>query len=1042
VDAVLPVAAIPGAVLRFIGTEPRVPVGEDESTDDGNHQRLMQKVFALIRTRTGREFNRYKRPTVLRRIARRMQLRQVEELEEYLELLGADPTEVEALADDLLITVTSFFRDPEVFRALADEVVPGLFQGKGPGDSVRVWSVGCASGEEAYSLAILLLEEAARHEAPPRIQVFATDLHQPSLAGGRHALYAGEIEADVSPERLQQFFQADNGGYRLRKQVRELVVFSKHDLLADPPFSKLDLIACRNVLIYLQEDVQRDVLALFHYSLTAGGVLVLGTSESVGTSKLFTAVDKKHRLFRHRAVTAAEARIPVFPLTRPRHRTAVETQPPPRGIAPGALHERMVERYAPPSLLVGPDDTVLHLSEHAGRYLTLPGGEPTVNVFEIVRKELRTELRAALRTARQQGGPGVASRPVSLPLDGDSGTVVLHVRPAPAFEAEGYALIIFDERAAAESSGEPGRGTEGGEGMGDGGRVGALEADLAAAERRLQTTIEEYDATQEEARATNEELESSNEELHATMEELETSGEELQSINEELQALNQENRHRMEELAQLSGDLQNLLVATDIAILFLDRQLRIVRFTPQLAELFNVRPADQGRPIADLTHRLGYGDFMADARTVLDRLTAVEREVQDETGRWYLTRVLPYRTPDDRIEGVVVNFIDISDRKRMEEELRNAKTFAEDIVETIDEPLLVLGPDLRVRAANPAFYEHFKVEPDHTIDRRVYELGNSQWDIPQLRLLLEEVLPEGRVVDDFEMEHEFEEIGHRVMLVNARQIDHVQLVLLGIRDITQRKLGELELRAAKEAAELANAVKSQFLSTMSHEIRTPLSAVIGFAELLDIAALNTAGTEQKEHLARIKKSAWHLVGMLDDILAFSRSEARQEQVSMTEADLAEVVRDAVATLDAPMIAPDIELHLHGVEVTVRVTTDPDRVRQIIANLVGNAVKYADGPVDVALDGSQEWVECHVRDRGPGIPPDQLERIFEPFVRLDSSTNRAGGGTGLGLAISRRYARLLGGDVTVASVVGEGTSFTLRLPRLPRDPSERAPETTG
>jgi two-component system, chemotaxis family, CheB/CheR fusion protein len=1042
VDAVLPVAAIPGAILRFIGTEPRVPAGEDESTDDGNHQRLMQKVFALIQTRTGREFSRYKRPTVLRRVARRMQLRHVEELEEYLDLLGTDPTEVEALADDLLITVTSFFRDPEVFEALAGEVVPRLFKGKGPADSVRVWSVGCATGEEAYSLAILLLEEAARHAAPPRIQVFATDLHQPSLAGARNALYAGEIEADVSPERLQQFFQADNGGYRVRKQVRELVVFSKHDLLADPPFSKLDLIACRNVLIYLQEDVQRDVLALFHYSLTAEGLLVLGTSEAVDTSKLFTAMDKKHRIYRHRAVTAAEARIPVFPLTRTRHPATVETQHPQPGIAPGALHERMAERYAPPSVLVGPDDTVLHLSEHAGRYLTLPGGEPTVNVFEIVRQELRTELRAALRTARQQGGPGVESKPVSMPLDGDSGIVVLHVRPAPAFEAEGYVLIIFDERAAAESSGEPGPGAEGGEGMGDGGRVGALEAELAAAERLLQATIEEYEATQEEVRASNEELESSNEELHATMEELETSGEELQSINEELQALNQENRHRVEELAQLSGDLQNLLVATDIAILFLDRELRIVRFTPKLAELFNVRPADQGRPISDLTHRLGYSDFMDDARTVLDRLTAVEREVQDETGRWYLTRVLPYRTPDDRIEGVVVNFIDISDRKRMEEDLRNAKNFAESIIETIHEPLLVLTADLHVLSANPAFYEHFKVEPDHTINRRVYELGNKQWDIPQLRQLLEDVLPKSRVVNEFKVEHEFEGIGRRVILVNARQIDHVDFVLVSIHDITERELSELELRAAKEAAERANTIKGQFLTTMSHEIRTPLNAVIGFTELVEMAAVNPTSTKQKEQLARIKKSAWHLVGMLDDILAFSRSEAGQEQVTLTEADLAEVVRDAVATLDAPMIAPDLELHMHGAEETVLATTDPGRVRQIVTNLVGNAVKYADGPVGVELDGSQEWVEFRVRDRGPGIPPDQLERIFEPFVRLDSSTSRSRGGTGLGLAISRRYARLLGGDVTVESVMGEGSSFTLRLPRYPRDPSERARETTG
>ncbi|HEX9737366.1 MAG TPA: chemotaxis protein CheB, partial [Thermoanaerobaculia bacterium] len=771
VDAVLPVAEIPEAVLRFIGTKPRVPIREGESTGDGSHRRLIQKVFALIRARTGRDFSRYKRPTVLRRVARRMQLRQVEELDAYLELLGTDPGEVEALADDLLITVTSFFRDPEVFEALAEQVVPRLFKGKGPQDSIRVWSVGCATGEEAHSLAILLLEEATRHSAPPRIQVFATDLHQPSLARARDAFYAGEIEADVSPERLEQFFQAENGGYRVGKQVRELVLFSQHDLLGDPPFSKLDLVACRNLLIYLQPEVQRDVLALFHYSLTAEGILVLGTSEAVDTAKLFRARDKKQRIYRRRAVTAAEARLPVFPLTRTRHPAIDEREHPERVIAPGALHERMVERYAPPSLLVGPDDTVIHLSERAGRYLVHPGGEPAVNVFKIVREELRTELRAALRAARQEGGPGVESKPVPMPLDGDTRPVVLHVRTAPAVEADGCALIIFDERAAPESPEETGPGAGAGERTADGARV-ELEAELAVAGRRLQTTIEDYEATQEEFKALNEELESSNEELRATMEELETSKEELQSINEELQALNQENRHRVEELAQLSGDLQNLLVAADIAILFLDRQLRIVRFTPKLAELFNVRPTDQGRPISDLTHRLGYVDFMDDARTVLKRLTAVEREVQDESGRWYLTRVLPYRTPDNRIEGVVVNFIDISDRKRMEEELWNAKIFAESIVETIQEPLLVLGPDLRVLSANPAFYEHFKVDPEDTISRRVYELGNSQWDIPQLRRLLEEVLPESKVVTEFEAEHEFEEIGRRVMLINARQIEH------------------------------------------------------------------------------------------------------------------------------------------------------------------------------------------------------------------------------------------------------------------------------
>jgi two-component system CheB/CheR fusion protein len=1029
VDAVLPVAKIPGAVLRYIRTEPRVPIGEEQS-GEGSHRTLIEKTFTIIRERTGRDFSRYKRPTVLRRVARRMQLRQVEELAAYLNLLRTDAVEVEALADDILITVTSFFRDPDVFEALAEKIVAGLFASKGPGDSVRVWSVGCATGEEAFSLAILLLEEASRYSDPPRIQVFATDLHQQSLIRAREAVYPKDIEDDVTPARLQKFFQPENGGYRLRKHVREVVLFSQHDLLGDPPFSKLDLVACRNVLIYLGPEVQRDVLGLFHFSLAYDGILLLGTSEAVDTSKLFRAEDKTHRIYRRRT-SPAGTRIPVFPLTRPRHPAVVHTDDRQRSVAAGVLHERMVERYAPPSLLVSPDDTVLHLSEHAGRYLAHPGGEPTANVFKVLREELRTELRAALRAARQEGARGVGSKPVPLTLDGETKNVVLHVRPAPGFEPEGCALIVFDERAVPKTAKKRAQGA-----AEDGGRVDELETEVAVAGRLLQSTIEDYEATQEELMASNEELESSNEELRATMEERETTKEELQSINEELQALNEENRHKVEELAQLSGDLQNLLIATDIAILFLDREFRIVRFTPRLSTLFNVRQADQGRPISDLTHRLGYGGFMDDARIVLERLSAVEREVQDESGRWYLTRVLPYRTPDNQIEGVVVNFIDIGDRKRMEEELRKAKHFSESIVETIQEPLLVLTPELRVLSANPAFYRHFKVEPEDTINRRLYELGNSQWDIPELRRLLEDVLPARESFSEFEIEHDFETIGHRVMLVNARQLDHVQLVLLGIRDVTERALGERELLTAKNVAERANAVKGLFLSTISHDLRTPLSSVIGLAELVESEASLPISPQQRDYLTRIKRNAWHLVEMVNEILTFSHSESGKERVDVTESDFAQIVRDVATTLDDAVIAPGPELHLHGLDEPVPITTDSGKARHIVTNLLGNAIKYGDGPVDVLLEVSPQWVEFRVRDKGPGIPSDQLERIFEPFVRLDSAASRNRVGAGLGLAIARHFTRLLGGDVTVESVVGEGSCFTLRLPRSPRDQSDR------
>ncbi|GLC25122.1 GAF domain-containing protein [Roseisolibacter agri] len=724
-DLVLPLAAIPDAILRFARTRPRVAVPADADDVDGEERQLLQKVFVQVRTRTGRDFTHYKRATLLRRIARRMQLRSVEELPAYVALLREQPDEVQALADDLLITVTSFFRDPEVFEALAAEVVPRLFDGKGPTDDVRVWSVGCATGEEAYSLAILLLEEAARRERTPRLQVFASDLHEHSLARAREGFYPGDIATDVGAERLERFFTRENGGYRIRKEVRELVVFAPHNLLSDPPFSRLDLVTCRNVLIYLQRGVQREIVELFHYALRPDGVVVLGGSETVEGTDLFQVVDKKRCVYRKRNVPASEPRLPVFPLTRlrrvgPRARGGAGQEPP---VAHGQLHARLVERYAPPSLLMSPDDNVVHLSEHAGRFLVHPGGEPTTNAYRLVREELRFELRSLVASARERG-TAQRSRPIVVPFDGARVPVVLHVRPARDPHEEGFALVIFDERepeAAAPAEGAPA----------DGARVRELEAELRLLRHRLQSTVEEYETGQEELRASNEEFQSANEELRSTLEELETSKEELQSTNEELQTVNQENRHRVEELRQLTDDLQNLLVATDIATLFLDRELRILRFTPQVGALFNVRPADRGRPLSDLTHRLGYPTLQADARRVLETLASIEHEVQDDAGRWYLARLLPYRSAAHRIDGVVLTFVDITAQKRAEEALRESEERqafllkVSDALRPLADPLAVIATASEMVGRYldagrcgygelPPPYDHFVVERDWT----------------------------------------------------------------------------------------------------------------------------------------------------------------------------------------------------------------------------------------------------------------------------------------------------------------------------------------
>jgi len=664
VDFVLPVAEIPTSIQRFDRVRPRVPLPADEDDVPQDERMLLHKIFAQLRVRTERDFSRYKRSTVLRRIARRMQLNYIEDLAHYVERLRERPEEARALADDLLITVTHFFRDPEVFERLEKVELPRLLDKRQPPETIRAWSVGCATGEEAYSLAMLLVEAASRNEAPPQIQVFASDLHSRSLEKAREGFYPGDIATDVNSERLKRFFQQENGGYRIRKEIRDLVVFAPHNLLADPPFSRLDLISCRNLLIYLEREVQQDVIELFHYALNPDGTLLLGSAESVDASDLFRVEDKRLCLFRKRNVPPREPRLPVFPLTRTRfgedgggHRTQLTTP-----IAYGNLHQRMVEKYAPPSILIGGDNKILHLSEHAGRYLVHPGGEPTQSAVKMVREELRVELQAALHQARERKET-LDSKPIPVRFNGHAIPVVLHVRPSLERDEEGFVLVIFEERDPSVTGEVAPAGPRETESQ----RVRHLEAELVTARQRLQVIIEEYETSKEEMKASNEEMQSTNEELRSTMEELETSKEELQSINEELQTVNQQNRHKVEELAQLSSDLQNLLIATEIATLFLDRDLRILRFTPKLGDLFNIRITDRGRPISDLTHRLGYADLITDAQSVLNRLVPVERELPDDAGRWYLTRVHPYRSNDDRIEGIVVTFIDITDRKDAEE---------------------------------------------------------------------------------------------------------------------------------------------------------------------------------------------------------------------------------------------------------------------------------------------------------------------------------------------------------------------------------------
>lgn len=666
VDDVLPAERLAARIAAYAAETVRLP--DASQTLPESDVEALVSVLVSLRLQTGHDFAHYKRATVLRRIGRRMHVHGAPTLAAYAEIVRERPDEAAALLQDLLISVTNFFRDHEAFRTLEAEVVPRLFDGKGPGDTVRVWSAGCATGEEAYGLAILLDEHAATLERPPEWQVFASDIDDDSLARAREGCYSEAIVADVSDERLARFFTAEAGHYVVRKELREQVLFASHSLIKDPPFSRVDLVVCRNLLIYLQREVQARAFEMFHFALRPGGYLFLGASESVDTAAgLFRPVNAAHRVFQRQPTTARTARalpsMPAGPAPARRPLPVPSSVPPRVGALAGDLHQNLLEAYAPPSAVVDERHDIVHLTETAGRFLHVPGGVPTANIVRSVVPELQLELRLALHRAFQQGRPTVGG-PVRARLAGEDALVLLIVRPVPREDGEdGLALVLFaeveDELAAVVRPDGPA-----------GPLVATLEAELNRSRERLQATAEEHETSMEELRASNEELQSMNEEYRSATEEIETSREEIQSVNEELETVNQELKARMDDLTRVHSDLEHLMASTEIGTLFVDRDLFVRRYTPPVAHLFDMTGSDRGRPLGHITHRLHEADLTADAAGVLASLVPVEREVRTHDGETYLVRIRPYRAVDDRIEGVVLTFVDITERTRAEAAMR------------------------------------------------------------------------------------------------------------------------------------------------------------------------------------------------------------------------------------------------------------------------------------------------------------------------------------------------------------------------------------
>jgi two-component system, chemotaxis family, CheB/CheR fusion protein len=673
VDLVLPLARIPEALAKYGGHRylkngadgAALPMGEGPA-----------KIIDLLSKRTSHDFALYKEGTLGRRIERRMAMAGIEDGKRYLDVLTKDPAELQRLANDLLINVTRFFRDPKAFELLAEKIVPDLVRAQPPDRPIRVWVAGCSTGEEAYSIAMLFLEAIAAAERNIKLQILASDVDEDAVAFAREGLYAASIEADVSPERLGRFFSREDQGYRVSRELRASIVFSVHDLVADAPFSRLDLVSCRNLLIYLRSEVQQKVLSLFHFALREGGILLLGSSETVGAAgDHFEPISKKQRIFRHIGRSRpGEVELPLGrgEAARALWQRLAPAQVPRVSVADLA-HRALLESYAPASVLANSKHQGLYYFGPTDRYLKMPAGVASLDLLASAREGLRPAIRAAFEKAGQ-GQYQSQDQPVAvagqMKRNGHTVAVTVH---ALVVKSDGEDLILLsflDAPAKAETAAvvEP---------PADGSRIARIEEELDVTRRELETAIHDRAIAEEELRAINEEAMSVNEEFQTTNEELETSKEELQSLNEELTALNGQLQETLDRHRTTANDLENILNSADVATLFLDEHLNIRFFTPALKPLFSVIASDIGRPLGDLAHHFADWNLLADARAVLANLVPVTREVQAENGTWYTRRVLPYRTKDNRIEGVVITFVDMTMRKQAEDALNAAKLQAE-----------------------------------------------------------------------------------------------------------------------------------------------------------------------------------------------------------------------------------------------------------------------------------------------------------------------------------------------------------------------------
>ena len=1040
VDMVLPVAQIPQKLMELwrtarqvnlprIDDDQRPPAMGTEQADPERADPLLDDILAQLHNSTGHDFHHYKRATVLRRLERRLHVTGQTDLRGYLSYLEGEPEEAQALLADMLIGVTNFFRDREAFEALERHVLPALVSDRDDPlehHEMRIWSAGCSSGEEAYSVAMMVIEQLAMEQRSAKVQVFATDLDERAIAQGRAGLYTESIAADVAPARIRQFFVKEDQHLRVRKEVREKVLFARHNLLSDPPFSHLDLVVCRNLLIYLDRDVQREILRMFHYALRPGGYLFLGSSESADVAaELFTPIDKRNRIFRARNVQSRARRSSQLPASSD---SLTSSEPakakgrPGRKLAYAEIHHRALARRTPPSLIVDPDGHILHMSDGAGRFLRHMGGELSRTLLNLVLAPLRPALRSTLLQA-QHTGQAVTSRSVNL----DSSQVDILVQPHTD-EPSGSEclLVVFEER-------EPDRPVPVATGIQqtDDMILATLEGELQRTRLQLQETIEQSEISSEELTASNQEMQAINEELRSASEELETSKEELQSINEELLTVNYELKTKVEETDKVNDYLSNLIASTDIATVFVDRNLHIRWFTPRATDIFSMLPVDTGRSLLDITHRLEYPELADDARAVAERETTIEREVVGRNQRWYLARLLPYRSSEQHIDGTVLTFIDISQSRAAEENLRLGEERMRLVAESTHEFAIILLDEHGVITDwNTGAALIFGYAKDEVIGRHfelIFTPDDRRDGIPEREL--REARHQGRGQD--ERWHVRKDGSRFYCSGEVTQLAGNRLAYVKIaRDLTGHKRLHDEQSKRLAESQSSSHLKDEFFAVMSHELKHPLNLIQLNAEILRRLPLLSGSSSASKAVGVICEAVTSQARIIDDLLDVARIRTGKLKLKTQPVDLCATLRGIHAVVQSEQYPCNVVLELPPSNVEVYIDGDNTRLEQIIWNLLNNAMKFSPAHSDIhlALSSHDGWAQLDVIDHGIGLNPESLENIFELFSQAEPQVAQPGReGLGIGLSLVRQLVEAHGGNVVARSAgLGKGCTFTVRL----------------